>query len=154
MIDTIFLNFIQIYPTTTKLFNDELTRTGIIVLVIILSGLLTWLGLSLRHYFHEKRLEKLPMILGDSRKMFDQVCNLLQLGLSQRYILKKMAWQMKLPQPTSILLSPVLLVQAADHWYASHRLSPTRQWGIRHLDDVAVKVFGCSLEDLEMQSTK
>jgi hypothetical protein len=86
--------------------------------------------------------------------MFDQACNLLQLRLSQRYILKKTAWLMKLPQPTSILLSPVLLVQAADVWHASHRLSPTRQWGVRHLDEIAVKLFGCSLDELENPPAK
>jgi hypothetical protein len=150
----IILNVIQIYPTTTKLFNDDLTRTGIIVLAVLLGGFLTWFSFSLRQYIREKQLEKLPAIMGDSKKMFEQVCNLLQLGISDRYVLKKMAWQMRLPQPTSILLSPNLLLQAADTWHASHRLGPTRQWGLWHLDAIAAKAFGRSLGELEGEILK
>ncbi|MFA5865276.1 MAG: hypothetical protein WC975_11390 [Phycisphaerae bacterium] len=131
-----------------KLFQNSQGTTGIVVLCIFFGAMLTWVGFALMSYLRTRRLEKLPAITGSPNTLLDQVCSLAGLGISDRHLLKKVAFRMKLPQPTSILLSPALLLQAAKTWKQTHRFSPTQNWGINRLDHIARQVFGKPLSDL------
>jgi hypothetical protein len=144
----------NVYPTTQKLFNDKLTTTGIIVLAVFLGGFLIWSGSAFIRYLRMKRLEQLPGVLGDPQELFEQTASLAMLGVSERHVLKKVAWKMKLPQPVSLLLSPNLLRQAAEIWKESHALSPTRQWGLHHLNQIALKIYNQNLDQLRTNNSK
>jgi hypothetical protein len=131
-----------------KLFQSQPGITGYIILVILAAGIAAWFGFSFLSYLRKKRLEQFPAILGDPRGMLEQVCNVVSLGSSDRYLLNKVACRMRLPQPASLLLSPALLVEAAKTWKKTHRFTLTQNWGINRLDAIAVQVFGKSLTDL------
>jgi len=131
-----------------RLFQDSPGTTGIIIVAIFLGGMLTWFGFALMGYLHRKRLEQLPPILGNPKAMLDQMCTLVGLGISDRYVLTKVAFRMRLPQPASIILSPELLVQAAKIWHESHHFTPTQLWGINKLDHIARQVYEKSLSEL------
>ena len=131
-----------------KLFQDPIGRMGIIVLAILLGGLVTWFGLALIGILRQRRRENLPAVIGDSEVILDRVCSLTGFGISDRYLLKKVARRMNLPQPAGILLSPVLLRQAAEVWIKAHRFSPTQNWGAHRLDRMARMMFGKSLKEL------
>ncbi len=131
-----------------KLFQSQPGVTGIIILIIFILGIFAWLGFSFLSYLRKKRLEQYPAILGDPRNMLEQVCNVISLGSSDRYLLNKIACRMRLPQPSSLLLSPALLVEAAKTWKKSHRFILTQNWGISRLDGISTQIFGKSLTDL------
>jgi hypothetical protein len=131
-----------------KLFQNSQGTAGIVVLSIFFGGLVTWISFALIRYLRIKRLEKMPAITGNPNTLLDQVCSIVGLGVSDRHLLKKVAFLMKLPQPASILLSPELLHQAAKTWKNTHRFSPTKKWGINRLDHIAHQVFGKSLSDI------
>jgi hypothetical protein len=131
-----------------KLFQSQPGVTGFLILIIFASGIIVWFGYSFLSYLRKKRLEQFPTILGDPRNMLEQVCSVVSLGSSDRYLLNKVACRMRLPQPASLLLSPALLVEAAKTWKKTHRFTLTQNWGINRLDAIAVQVFGKSLSDL------
>jgi hypothetical protein len=131
-----------------KLFQTPPGTTGIVILVILLAGLLTWVEIAYLSYRRKKQMEQFPAILGDPRGLLDQVCNVIPLGVTDRYLLKKVAFQMRLPQPASLLLSPALLVEAAKTWKKTHRFTPTQNWGTSRLDSIATQIFGKSLDEL------
>jgi hypothetical protein len=140
--------------TQSKLFDDTVNTTGIIVLILLGVGLAIWGGVAYWRYRCQKRLEELPDIQGDPDGLLDQACNLIGLGISERRILKKVAFAMKLPQPVSILLSPALLCDAAHTWEKTHQFAPSQYWGTRRFEEISKKVFGKTLDELARPERK
>jgi hypothetical protein len=137
------------HPTSTQLYDVSLNMTGIIVMLLVGAGLLIWIIAAYLQHCRLKRLEQMPDVLGDPNDLLEQTCNVLGLGISERRILKKVAYRMKLPQPVSILLSPALMSDAARVWEKTHHFTPSQYWGLRRLDDIARKVFGKTLQELD-----
>ncbi len=131
-----------------KLFQDSQGTAGIVVLALFAGGILTWFGFAFLSYLRKKRMEQFPAILGDPRALLDQVCGVIPLGITDRYLLTKVAYKMRLAQPASLLLSPALLVEAAKTWKKTYRFRPTQLWGINRLDVIATQIFDQSLHDL------
>lgn len=135
-------------PQYPKLFSEPLDTTGVVVLVIFAAALVGAGLMALFGYIRQKRLEKLPAILGRPRQLLEEVQGIIELSASERRLLQRMAFQMRLPQPVSLLLCPALLVQAAHFWQQSHRTAAARQWGLSRFDALSRRVYRCSLNQL------
>jgi hypothetical protein len=107
-------------------------------------------GLVLAYFSMRKqlKLERLPGVLGEPDALLEEIGESIGLTTSDRFMLQRVAYAMRLPQPTSILISPELLLKAADQWRASHRFGPSRQWGVRKLDRIAREMFDLDLQQL------
>ncbi len=131
-----------------QLFPEQIDTTGIIVIAIVIGALLAAALLALAAYLHQRRLEKMPTIIGKPTELLDEAAAVLGLTMSDHRLLCKLGRAMKLPQPLSILLSPVLMLEAADTWERTHRFSPSRNWGITRLNRLSMVIYGHNLGQL------
>ena len=138
----------QITYRDLKLFSNPIDATGIIVLGILIGALATWAAIALVRWLRQRRIDKLPPILGDPKQLMEQAGTVIDLTMTERYLLNKLAYKLRLPQPVSILLSPALLVQAAQLWNRTHQFRAARQWGITHLDHVGGKIYAVNIRQL------
>lgn len=134
-----------------RLFTGPTSRAGIVVIGIVAGGLLVWMLAAVIKSVSQKRLEKLPTILGRPKQLLEQVGSAAQLTVSQKYLLNRLAYRLNLPQPTSIMISPILLVKASQLWSRTHRAGPVRQWGLNRLDELAKRVYQHDLRSLAEQ---
>jgi len=70
------------------------------------------------------------------------VASALNLTMSEKYLLNRLAYRLRLPQPVTLVISPPLLVEAAELWCRTHRLGEARQWGINRLEWPAKTTHG------------
>lgn len=131
-----------------KLFSESPGTAGFVVLAILIFVILFSIVVAVIRYVHAKRMENSPRVLGDPKLLLNYTCDTLGLGFSERRLLKKLAARMNLSQPTSIILSPALLLNAANIWGKMCLFGTTKQWGISKLDNIAKEVYGKSLREL------
>lgn len=135
-------------PPIEKLLPDTVPFIGYVVMVIIAVLIIVGAVLAFFGMRRRMKLERLPGVLGEPEELLEEVTQQLGLTASDRFMLHKVAYAMRLPQPTSILLSPELLLKAADQWQKSHRFGPSRQWGLKKLDRIAREMFDLDLQQL------
>jgi len=141
----------QFEPSGPSLFSGEVSPKGMIVLGLLISVLILAACLALVGYLRERHLARLPAILGQPKELLDEVGDVLELTMSDKYLLSKLAYRLRLPQPVSLLICPLLLVRAARVWQNAHRLAPTRQWGLHRLNYLAEKIYKQDLSALAQQ---
>jgi hypothetical protein len=137
------------HPASPQLYDVSLNATGIIVMMLVGVGMSIWISVAYLRHRKLKHLEQMPDVLGDPDDLLEQTCDVLGLGISERRILKKVAYRMKLPQPVSILLSPAMMIDAAKVWEKTHHFTPSQYWGLHRLDEIARKVFGKDIQELD-----
>jgi hypothetical protein len=129
--------------------QDIATRAGQIVIFLFLLGLFVWILAGLIDYLKSRRLEKSSTIYGDPKALLESACNLLGLGISERFILRKTASWMSLSQPVSILLCPKLLKKAADTWEKRHFFTPTKLWGQNRFNYLSKILFDKPISQID-----
>lgn len=131
-----------------KLFPDSVSTVGWYVLYIFGLSFLIFAAITWYRYYKQERLANLPNVIGNADSLFEEASNILKLTFSERKLIKKIAKEMKLAQPTSILLSPTLLVISAEFWEKHHNRFLTKQWGLDKLDSIANQIYGRPLRKL------
>jgi len=134
-----------------KLFTNNVTSTGIMVMGVLLGILAVVICIALGKHLRQRRLQQLPVVLGDPKELLDRVAAAVNLTTSDKYLLNKLAYRLRLPQPVTLIISPPLLVEAAELWYRTHRLGAARQWGINRLNWLAKSVHRYDLFELAEQ---
>ncbi len=130
------------------LFQGKIDSTGILVLEIFAFAFLIFVLFAILNYWKAKRLESLPASYGDANQLLDFIADIAGLGISDRWILRKLAKEMKIAQPSAFLLSPELLIQANEFWVKSHKLASTKAWGTYRLNFIATQIFGLPISKL------
>lgn len=146
--------FGQTIPSGSELFARRTSTGGVVVIILFFTALFAAGVFALVGYIRQRRREELPTILGDPKGLLDEAGAVVELSTTDRYLLSKLAQCLRLPQPTSILLSPELLVQAADTWRRSHHIGPAREWGLRRLNGLAKVIYGNDLTHLAQSSNE
>lgn len=129
-----------------KAVQDHLTRGGSLltllyaaVAVAVLVGLLVLL-----HRAQHRRATGPPV--ENPRKLFDTVIRDLGLGVVQRDLLRRMASDLEMEQPTILLLSPAIFMKYARKWSASGR----GRGGTSSVHGVSLEGLGRALFGSEM----
>lgn len=136
------------------LFEGKITPTGYFILISFTVAIAIFIVISLLRAKRAKQMENFPPIYGDADQLLEQLSDITGLGLSERWLLRKLAREMRIPQPTAFLLSPELLSQASDFWQQRHNLATTKAWGIAKLDYISRQVFSVPISELyNRQST-
>lgn len=142
----------QVSGLPTDLFQAPAGPTAVVALGLFLAGVAVLAVRSLGQYLRNRRLEKLPALAGDPGELLDQACSAAGLTGPERHFLKWAAERMNLAQPTSLLLSPVLLARAARMWRDGHRWSVTRNWGDRGFERIARVMYGAVPDHREREN--
>ncbi len=132
-----------------NLFSDSPGPAGFVVIAIFLFVVLLSIVIAVVRHIHAKHIDNSPLVLGDSKLLLNYTCDILGLGFSERRLLRKLAAKMQISQPTAIILSPNLLLNAARTWKSICLFSTTKQWGISKLDNIARTVYGKRLSSLK-----
>ncbi len=148
VVDIIFAAFPTKMPDM-HLFEGKITTTGFIILFIFIAGLVLFAIIAALRAWHAKRMENFPPIYGDANELLEQISDITGLGLSERWILRKLARDMKISQPAAIILSPELLSQANKVWRNSHKLATTKSWGTSKLDYISRQIFNIPVSKLQ-----
>jgi len=143
----------RITPPDLKLFSGSIDTAGTVVIVLFFAALFVAAIVALGGYIHQKRLERLPAILGRPRQLLDEAGTAVELTITDRYLLNKLARRLRLPQPVSILLSPVLLVNAGRLWRRTQYPASAKQWGINKLNRLAKVIYQQDLNQLAREMT-
>jgi len=131
----------QWLPAEPKLFSEQIGLRGVVIIVLFVAAFFAAVLFALGVYIRERRLEKLPAVLGRPKQLMDQAGAAIGLTIIDKYVLNKLAYRMRLPQPVTILLSPVLLTHAAQVWHSTHRLGPVQRWGENRLNNLARTIY-------------
>ncbi len=118
---------------------DPATWKGMIIAVSAILGLLVILHFV---FYYEKRAKQ-PHLPNCPHKLFAEVLHHVGLTTAQRELLLKMARDLKLPAPTTMLLTPGALAQASDCWLKNRPRTAPQE--LQHLRTIAVVLFGAML---------
>ncbi len=130
-----------------KLFPDSISRVGWIVLIGFGAGISILLAIAAYRYYNQRRQLKAPLVVGNPDILLEYVADSLNLTFSDRRFLKRLAREMQIAQPVSIILTPNLLIIAANFWEVKHTRF-VRNWGLERLNTLAKQIYGKTLTEL------
>lgn len=130
------------------LFSGEIGTAGMIVIGVLIGALVLCIALAVIGFCRDRHFRRLPTILGHPKQLLEQVGAQIDLTMSEKHLLNKLANRLLLPQPVSILISPELMIQAARAWQQGHQLIHSKQWGINRLNDLSKRIYHCDLREL------
>lgn len=144
-------NIIAAFPDkipNMHLFEGKISTTGFVILLIFIAALIIFTIIATLRAWRAKQMENFPPVYGNSNELLEEISDIARLGLSERWILRKLARDMKISQPAAIALSPKLLAQANKVWRNSHKLYTTKSWGTARIDYISKQIFGTPISKL------